>query len=116
MDDNERLVREFWAAWGRADAAELAGYFAEDGVYHNIPSEPLRGREAIRTAIAGWLTRMADFRVEFRNVVSAGDVVMTERVDHWVTNGRATALPVVGVFELEGGKIRALREYFNRSA
>ena len=44
----EELVTAFCAAWERMDADELAAYFTEDGVYHNIPMAPAEGREAVR--------------------------------------------------------------------
>jgi limonene-1,2-epoxide hydrolase len=53
--------------------------------------------------------------VDFRNVVSAGDVVCTERVD-WLVRpdgSRVGPLPIVGVTEFRDGKITAWREYFD---
>jgi ketosteroid isomerase-like protein len=42
---NEQVVLDFFAAWSRLDAAEIAGYFTEDGIYHNMPSpEGVQGR------------------------------------------------------------------------
>ena len=37
MIDSSRIVKEFCQAWSRMDAHELASYFTENGVYHNIP-------------------------------------------------------------------------------
>lgn len=34
-DPNE-LVAQFCSAWTRMDAEELAGYFTDDAVYHNM--------------------------------------------------------------------------------
>ena len=48
MTNNERIVRNFIAAWSRLDAAELVDYFAPDGVYHNIPAQPVRSLAASR--------------------------------------------------------------------
>jgi limonene-1,2-epoxide hydrolase len=40
---------------------------------------------------------------------------MNERVDrfHMKADGRWVEAPVMGVFELEGGKIKAWRDYFD---
>jgi len=53
--------------------------------------------------------------VDFRNVVAAGDVVCTERVDWMVRpdGSRVGPLPVVGVTEFRNGKISSWREYFD---
>jgi limonene-1,2-epoxide hydrolase len=55
--DNERIVREFIAAWSRLDPEELGRYFAEDGVYHNMPTGPVCGRENVQRMIAGFPLR-----------------------------------------------------------
>jgi len=47
MSENEKIIREFIAAWSNLDATELASYFTDDGVYHNMPSGPVQGRENI---------------------------------------------------------------------
>ena len=44
MHDNEKIIREFIAAWSNLDADELTGYFTEDGVYHNMPTDPVAGQ------------------------------------------------------------------------
>ena len=42
--ENEKIVRRFIEAWSRLDADELADYFADDGVYHNMPAGPVAGK------------------------------------------------------------------------
>jgi limonene-1,2-epoxide hydrolase len=53
--------------------------------------------------------------VEFEliNLASDGAVVFTERVDRMEFGGKTVELPVTGVFEMEGGRIRAWRDYFD---
>lgn len=111
--DPDTIVREFCAAWERMDADELAGYFTEDGVYHNIPMAPAEGRDAIRDLLVGMKSMISSIRFEIRQQVTNGNVVMNERTDHLVMGDKTVALPVVGVFELEGDKIRAWRDYFD---
>jgi limonene-1,2-epoxide hydrolase len=45
--------------------------------------------------------------------VATERVVMNERTDHITLNGRPVVLPICGTFEIEGGRIRAWREYFD---
>ena len=48
MESPIEVVRRFCAAWtDNMGAAELAAFFTEDAVYHNIPREPVTGRENI---------------------------------------------------------------------
>ena len=44
----DELVTEFCKLWASPDPEQLAGYFAEDAIYHNIPMDPVQGREAIK--------------------------------------------------------------------
>lgn len=113
MGDNERVVRDFIAAWSRLNPDELAGYFAEDGVYHNMPARPVAGREAVRGFIAGFTKDWSATEWEVLNVVAAGDVVIAERVDRTRVGDKRADLPCCGVFEMQGGKIKVWRDYFD---
>jgi len=113
MQRNEQIVRDFICAWSRLDADELAGFFSEDGVYHNMPMQPVKGRENVRRLIKGFLSTWTQTDWEIRNLVSAGNVVIAERVDRTRAGAKAVDLPCTGVFELEGGKIKEWRDYFD---
>jgi limonene-1,2-epoxide hydrolase len=107
------LVRRFCAAWSDGDIDALMGYFADDAVYHNIPIDPVTGRDAIRSTISGF-TQGVD-KIEFRvqNIAADGTTVLTERVDVFHLPGNTVELPVMGTFEVRDGKIAAWRDYFD---
>jgi limonene-1,2-epoxide hydrolase len=111
--DNEKIVREFIAAWSRLDPKELAGYFAEDGVYHNMPAAPVQGRENIERMIAGFTASWTETEWEIRNLIGRGNVVIAERIDRTKAGEKRVDLPCTGVFELERGEIKVWRDYFD---
>jgi limonene-1,2-epoxide hydrolase len=111
--DNEAIIREFIDAWSRLDADELCNYFSEDGVYHNMPSGPVAGRENVKKMIAAFIGPWTETRWEVLHLVSAGDVVIAERIDHTKAGDKAVELPCTGVFEMENGKIKVWRDYFD---
>ena len=113
MEDNERVIREFIAAWSRLDPEELAGYFAEDGVYHNMPIGPVSGRDNVEEFIRGFVGSWTETTWEILNVVSSGGLVIAERLDRTRAGEKSVDLPCVGVFELEAGKIKIWRDYFD---
>ena len=120
MDGPIELVRRFCAAWSDdMEAHELAAFFTDDAVYHNIPLEPITGRENIANTIATFIRPGAPSieSIEFRvtNIAADGPVVMTERVDVFTLAGRSFELPVMGTFEVSDGKIKAWRDYFDIS-
>jgi limonene-1,2-epoxide hydrolase len=107
------LISQFCDAFAGRDADELAAYFTDDAIYHNMPLEPAVGRQAIRDTIAGF-TGMADkMWFDVLGIMADGPIVMTERVDHIVMGDRDIALPVMGTFEVSDGKITAWRDYFD---
>jgi limonene-1,2-epoxide hydrolase len=113
MAENEGIVRDFIAAWSRLNADELVGYFTDDGVYHNMPAQPVQGRENLRKFIKGFLSSWSKTEWDVLNVVAKGDVVFAERLDRTVARGKPVNLPCCGVFEMRNGKIAVWRDYFD---
>jgi limonene-1,2-epoxide hydrolase len=118
MESPIEVVRRFCGAWSNdAEAVELAAFFTEDAVYHNIPLAPVTGRAAIADTIATVLRpgppgiESIEFRVI--NIAASGPVVMTERVDVFKLSDKLFELQVMGTFEVSGGKISAWRDYFD---
>ncbi len=113
MSENVEIIREFIEAWSRLDAAELAGYFTEDGIYYNMPAAPIEGRVNVEKFIAGFSGGWSETTWDILNLMGDGDVVIAERLDRTRAGDKAVNLPCVGVFELEGGKIKVWRDYFD---
>jgi len=107
------IVSGFCAAWSKLDIDEITSYFTDDAVYHNIPVDPVVGVEDIRAMITGFTAGWDRVEFEVRHALAGGDVVMTERVDHFVSSERTVSLPVMGTFELRGERIAAWRDYFD---
>ena len=109
---NDALIRRFIAAWEGRDTDFIIDCFADDGVYHSIPLEPIVGKAAIRDFVAEF-DSIPGGRLEIRHQVASSDVVMNERTDYIVMNGKPVELPIMGVFEMKDGRITAWREYFD---
>jgi limonene-1,2-epoxide hydrolase len=106
-------VTRFCEAWSRLDLDEIVGFLSDDAVYHNIPLDPVSGRDAIRATIAGFTAGVERVEFEIRNAAATGDVVLNERVDRFFTPHRTIELPVMGTFEVRDGRITAWRDYFD---
>ena len=115
MNDNSKIIREFIAAWSSLDIDRLVACFSENGIYHNMPLEPVVGRENIREFIQAFLRTWTHTDWEIRNIVSEGNIVIAERLDKTKTTSGDVDLPCVGVFEMEAGKIKIWRDYFDMS-
>lgn len=113
MADNERIIRDFIAAWSHLNVEEIVSYFAEDGVYHNMPTQPVKGQAALRQFIAAFLKTWSKTDWDVLNIMAKGNVVVAERLDRTIATGRKIDLPCCGVFEMEAGKIKVWRDYFD---
>ena len=118
MESPIDVVRGFCAAWSdNLGTIELAAFFTDDAIYHNIPLAPVTGREAIAGTIASFIRPGAPGieRIEFHvvNIAANGPVVMTERVDVFTVADKSFELQVMGTFEIANGKIDAWRDYFD---
>jgi len=113
MNDNEAVIRAFIAAWSRLDVEELVGFFCEDGVYHNMPTRPVAGHAALRAFIGGFIGPWTSTEWDVLNIVSRGDLVIAERLDRTRVGDKPVDLPCCGVFEMEGGRIKVWRDYFD---
>ena len=110
---NEQVIREFVAAWSNLDADELVSYFSEDGIYFNIPSVPVQGTDNLKKFIAGFISNWTKTDWDIVSLLAAGDLVMVERLDRTVAAGKNVDLPCFGVFEMQNGKIKVWRDYFD---
>jgi len=118
MESPIEVVRRFCAAWNAdVGAAELAAFFTDDAVYHNIPLAPVTGRKAIANNFASFIRPGApgieSLHLRLINIATNGPVVMTERVDVFKLPGKSFELQVMGTFEVRDGKISAWRDYFD---
>src|SRR6266436_2505085 len=91
--ETNRPREQVCAAWANdLGAEELAAFFTDDAVYHNIPFKPVTGRKNIADNIASFIRPGPPGieRIEFRviNIAANGPVVMTERVDVFTLAGK----------------------------
>lgn len=115
MSRNSDCIIEFCKAWSGLDPAELASYFTEDGVYHNMPAGPVKGREQVEQFIRGFAGGWTETEWEILNLAEVGDVVIAERIDRTRAGDKRVDLPCTGVFEMRDGKIACWRDYFDLS-
>ena len=108
----QAIVEDFIAAWNRMDFDAIVEALDQDVHYHNIPMQPIQGREAVRDYLKGaWRFESVDWQTI--NIASDGNIVLTERVDNFVISGKHVSLPVMGTFEIVGERITAWRDYFD---
>ena len=118
MATKSELINDFIAAWNKLDVDAVMRFFTEDAEYTNIPMGPPNvGKPAIRAFIDGFMQSTSEINFVVHHQVEGADgVVMNERTDTLVMDGKRIDLQVMGVFEFEGDAIKAWRDYFDMSA
>lgn len=118
MSDAETPVRAFFTDCGNSDLmGALSNNFADDAVWSNTGFPDAEGIDAIRATMQGFIDGFGlhTLTAEIKTFVSDGNTVSVERLEYLddKDGNRVMDLPVMGTFEIEDGKIVALRDYFN---
>lgn len=100
-----QLVERWVEAFNRGDADEMAAFYAEDAVNHQVVRDPVRGREAIRAMFAREFAQ-AEMICQVENLFQDGDWAILEWSD---PNG----LRGCGFFHVVDGRIAFQRGYFS---
>lgn len=113
MTSNTEIITEFIATWSTLDATKLAEYFTEEGSYYNMPARPVIGKRNVENFIRQFITNWTETEWEILNIIEDGNLVYCERLDKTKTTAGNVDLPCFGIFEMENGKIREWRDYFD---
>jgi limonene-1,2-epoxide hydrolase len=108
----EQIVRAFCKNVSTRDLTTIAPLLADDIEFMNVGLEIYRGKQAVLDHFKHVWTMFPDtFDFRIRNLGVTENRVYTERVDVCGANGHDAYLPLLGIFELEDGKIRRWRDY-----
>lgn len=111
---NINKVRNFIAKFEALDLEGVMATFSDNAFYHNIPMEPLTGKEAIRGFIEPFMEPITAISWALHCIAEDDTgVVMTERVDTFVFGDKRVVMPVMGTFEFENDKLTRWRDYFD---
>ena len=116
----EAIVRAFCANVSDRDINTIEPLLADDIVFMNVGLEIYRGKRAVLDHFSGdelrekqgvWNMFPDTFDFRIRNLGVTENRVYTERVDVVGVNGHDAYLPLLGIFEIENGRIAHWRDY-----
>jgi limonene-1,2-epoxide hydrolase len=113
--DPKAVVQTMIDAWDHRDWKKVTDLFTDNGVLHSMMIEPIVGKEAIGKRIDLLGAGIGTITLHIHNMAVTGNTVFIERTDEFTFNGHAGKVPVVGVLEVEGDKIKSWREYYDRA-
>jgi limonene-1,2-epoxide hydrolase len=112
--ENEKVVTGLLDAWSRLDFAAAIKLAADSFVYQPDPSAKLiHGKDAVLATWQSYLKFMKSYEYKVLHMLSSGNLVMMERIEWIGTRRGRTEIPIMGVWELNGGKLTAWRDYFD---
>lgn len=107
------VIRSFTDAVARKDYDSALTCLAEDCEYTNLPIGTVNGPAAVRGALEPFFSQTLENELVFLRTGVDGARVFTERLDRHRLEDRWVELPVMGLWEVEDGKIKVWREYFD---
>ena len=106
---------QLFAAIDAGDVDAFMGWLADDCTFAYGSSEPVRGADAVRATVAGFLAGFASVAHRVDSSWEADGAAITEgAVSYTVADGRTVTLPFCNVFHLgSDGRIRGYRIYID---
>ncbi len=101
-------------AWIAQDWDAVVNLFAPDGELVIVPARQThKGHDDIRGHLNEVATGIEALSFDVRVLVASGNTVTFERDDVFVYNGKDARVPVAGIMEIDGDRVRVWREYFD---
>ena len=114
MSDAGAIVTSLIRACEARDLDAVCALVADDIEYDNVPVGKVHGPEGVRKVLSGGVTEAAsEVQWVVHRQVADGDVVMHERTDRFLVDGRWVEIPIAAVFEVRDGKVALWRDYFD---
>ncbi len=112
--ESEKLVTGLLDAWARLDFDAAIALVTDSFVYQPDPAaELVKGRDAVLALWRSYLKFMKSYEYKPLFVLSSDNLVMMERTEWIGTKRGRTELPIMGIFEVSGGKLSAWRDYWD---
>ena len=108
------VVTELIKANEARDIAAVLAVMSDDVEYENVGMGVCRGHDEVRALLGPFLAGAERVAWEVLAQLERGDTVMNERVDRFfLPGGKQVEARVAGYFEVQNGKVRRWRDYFD---
>jgi limonene-1,2-epoxide hydrolase len=109
---NVTLVTGFCAAWSTRDLDKIVPYLADDSVYRMTETTPPAiGHAGLKERLGSWLETSQQIEFRILDTYAKGPMVITHRIDRFVSTTRPLTWEGVGVFFVKEGKIKEWSDY-----
>lgn len=110
------VVTAFCQAWSGKDVEKLVPFISPEIEYHMFEgAPPIKGVDQFRERLGGFMARMKEINWEIFRSHAIGDLVINERIDHFIQAPGAKQpdnhFHIAGVFLVRDGKIAYWSDY-----
>lgn len=114
-DRKIEIFRTMARAWHEQDWDTCAGLFADNGVLHSVMLAPVVGRQAIHERISRLGAPNKKVTLNIQRIGVLDGVLIVQRVDEIVIDGKRGECPAMSVIEFDGDKIARWLDYYDRA-
>jgi len=114
--ENKQVVEGLWTTLYTKDWEKLKTFLSEDAFYEDVPTEDpgAHGPDHIVARLRMGLDSVERFEHHFHRMVAEGDTVVLEHTEVWhFHTGEVVRNPFVTIHEVQGGKIKLWRDYWD---
>ncbi|HZM97457.1 MAG TPA: nuclear transport factor 2 family protein [Vicinamibacterales bacterium] len=109
---NVDLITAFCASWSTRDMTRIAPFLAGDSVYRmSETTPPVIGPDGVRERLESWLETSQQIEFRILDTFAKGPIVVTHRIDRFVSTSRPLTWEGVGVFFVKDAKIKEWSDY-----
>ena len=113
---NVKMVSDFCASWSTRDLTKIVPFLSDDCVYRmSETTPPVTGHAGVTERLGTWM--QTSDRIEFNilDTFAKGPMVVTHRIDRFVSTTRPLTWEGVGVFFVKDGRIKEWFDYTIRT-
>ena len=113
-EKRRQIVTDMHVAFTEIDPDYLTDLFTDNAVVHMVMLDPIVGRDDLRAMFVRWRDDYPNIHSELINAVVEDETVLTHWVDHYDWNGKRYDIPIMGIVDFDGLRIRSWRLFFDR--
>jgi limonene-1,2-epoxide hydrolase len=107
------VVHDFLKTFESMDFDAALPYLSDDCESTNVPLGTVHGRAGVRSVLEPFFAPIHENDFVILRSAAEGSTVVVERLDRHRLDHGWRELPVVGVFEVNDGRITVWRDYFD---
>ena len=113
MKTNTEIIQENLAAFNALDYDRITEDYADNATVHFVMRDPIVGKDNIRALFSSFEQDIQKCNIRILNILESNNLLMVERVDDVLFQGKPTSVPVMCAVEMKSGKITHWREYYD---